>query len=87
VAGQFGLHFFYGREPILYSPHWHGVLVGVLVAASWNGLSQRRWILLAAAGGLSAAMLANNLVVLDSVYREVDAGLGIDARDSEGALR
>jgi hypothetical protein len=42
---------------------------------------------LAAAGGLSGAMLLNDLVVLDSVYREVDAGLGVDVRDSRGALR
>ena len=28
-----------------------------------------------------------DLVVLDSVYKEVDAGLGVDVRDARGALR
>ncbi len=87
VASQFGLHFFYGREYILYSPHWHGVLVAILIAASWNSLSRRRWAVLAAAGALSGAMLVNDLVVLKSVYEEVDAGLGVDVRDTRGELR
>jgi hypothetical protein len=32
-------------------------------------------------------MLVNDLVVLESVYEEVDAGLGVDVRDTRGELR
>ena len=31
VASQFALHLIYGREYVLYSPHWHGILVAILV--------------------------------------------------------
>jgi hypothetical protein len=34
---------------------------------------------------LCAALLANNLSVLDSVYREVEWGLSRDVRDAWGA--
>jgi hypothetical protein len=86
IASQFGLHFFYGREYVLYAPHWHGVWVAMLVAACWNAWPTRRTALLVASGVLCAAMLANNLVVLGEVYREVEAGLEMEHRDSHGAL-
>jgi hypothetical protein len=86
VASQLALHLVYGREYVLYSPHWHGVLVAVLVAAAWNRLPRRRGAMLAAAAVLSAAMLLNDLVVMRAVYREVEAGLGTRGRDAAGAL-
>jgi hypothetical protein len=87
VAIQLALHFLYGREYVLYSPHWHGVLVALLVAATWNGLAERgrRW--LPVAGGiLAAALLANNLAVMQQVYREVEAGLDLQVRDLNGRV-
>jgi hypothetical protein len=86
VASQLALHVFYGREYVLYSPHWHAVLVAVLVAAAWNRFPRRRRAMLAAAAALSAAMLANDVVVMRTVYREVEAGLGLRGRDAAGAL-
>jgi len=87
VAFQFGLHFFYGREYVLYAPHWHGVWVAMLVAAVWNAWPRRRSAMLLASGLLCVAMLANNLAVLAEVYREVEAGLQVSVRDSHGALK
>jgi hypothetical protein len=86
VVSQFALHLAYGREYVLYSPHWHGVLVAVLVAAAWNRFPRRRGVMLAAAAVLSAAMLLNDLVVMRAVYREVEAGLGTRGRDAGGAV-
>jgi hypothetical protein len=86
VASQFALHFFYGREYILYSPNWHGVLVAVVFAAAWNGMGRRRIAFLIAVAVLGAAMLVNNLDVMKAVYREVDAGLAVELRDAEGNL-
>lgn len=85
VASQFGLHLLYGREYILYSPSWHGVLVAVLVAAAWNAV-RRRWGVVAVCGALCAGMLVNDVAVLNAVYREVAAGLAIEVRDMTGAL-
>jgi hypothetical protein len=62
------------------------VLVAVLVAAAWNRFPRRRRAMLAAAAALSAAMLANDVVVMRTVYREVEAGLGLRGRDAAGAL-
>jgi hypothetical protein len=87
VLSQFALHLVYGREYILYSPHWHGVLVAVLVAAAWNRHPQRRGAMLVAAAVLSAAMLANDLVVMRAAYREVETGLGTRGRDAAGVIR
>ncbi len=87
IASQFSLHFFYGREYVLYAPHWHGVWVAMLVAACWNAWPTRRTALLVASGVLCIAMLANNLAVLSEVYRQVEAGLEIKVRDAHGALR
>jgi hypothetical protein len=86
VGSQLALHIVYGREYVLYSPHWHGVLVAVLVAAAWNRFPHRCAAMLAAAALLSAAMLANDVVVMRAVYREVEAGLGLHTRDTTGAL-
>jgi len=87
VGSQLALHVVYGREYVLYSPHWHAVLVAVLIAAAWNRFPRRRAAMLVAAAALSAAMLANDLVVMRAVYREVGAGLGVHGRDAAGALR
>jgi hypothetical protein len=85
VASQLALHVVYGREYVLYSPHWHGVLVALLVAAAWTGFPRRRPAMLMAAVALSATMLANDVVVMRAVYGEVEAGLGVRARDARGA--
>lgn len=86
VASQFALHLVYGREYILYSPHWHGVWVALLIASAWRGLGRRRLVLPVAAAILSGAMLANGLVVLKAVHREVAAGLDAELRDEHGRL-
>jgi hypothetical protein len=86
VGSQLVLHVVYGREYILYSPHWHGVLVAVLVAAAWNRFPCRRGAMLGAAVALSIAMLVNDVAVTRAVYREVEAGLGMRGRDATGAL-
>jgi hypothetical protein len=86
VASQFGLHLFYGREYILYSPNWHGALVAVVFAAAWNGLGRRRTAFLVAVALLGSAMVLNNLDVMRAVYREVDVGLEVELRDAEGKL-
>jgi hypothetical protein len=87
VAFQLGLHLFYGREYVLYSPHWHGVWVALLVAGAWNGLPRSLlrfapW----AVAVLSALLLANNLLVMRAIYREVRFGLAAEHRDAEGRL-
>jgi hypothetical protein len=87
VASQLALHLVYGREYVLYSPHWHGVLVALLVAAAWNRLPRRRGVMLVAAAALSAAMLANDLVVMRAAYHEVEIGLGARGRDGAGVSR
>jgi len=89
VASQFALHLFYGREYILYAPHWHGIFVALLVAAGWNGGSvsdTRRRIFAGFAAALGIAMLASNLLVMRSVYAEVAAGLEARIRGPEGTL-
>jgi hypothetical protein len=86
VASQFALHLLYGREYVVYSPNWHGVLVALLVAAAWTGFPRRRLAMLVAAVALSAGMLANDIVVMRAVYGEVEAGLGVRGRDAFGAL-
>ncbi|MFQ5418345.1 MAG: hypothetical protein ACE5FL_15070 [Myxococcota bacterium] len=85
VASQLALHFFYGREYVLYSPHWHGVLVALLVAAAWRRFPARQRAMSLAAVGLALAMLVNDVAVMRTVYREVAVGLGADARDADGA--
>jgi hypothetical protein len=84
LAFHFALHLAYGREYVIYAPHWHGLLVAVVVAAVWNGARARR-SLLAMGALLAAALLANNLVVLNAVYREIRWGLGTEVRDTHGA--
>jgi hypothetical protein len=86
VASQFALHLVYGREYVLYAPHWHGVLVALLVAAAWRRHPQRQVLLTGAALLLAAAMLVNDRAVMDAVYDEVDAGLSIRVRDGAGVL-
>jgi hypothetical protein len=87
VSSQFAMHLVYGREYVLYSPHWHGALVAVLVAAAWRRFPTRQRALLVAAALLSAALLLNDVTVMRSVYAELAAGLGAQVRDAAGALR
>jgi hypothetical protein len=83
---HFALHWLYGREYVIYAPHWHGLLVATLVAAAWNGGRARRWLALAS-GLLAAALLANNLAVLREGYAQVAYGLGAEQRDAQGRPR
>jgi hypothetical protein len=85
VASQFALHLIYGREYVLYSPHWHGILVAILVAAAWRGFPGWRRILAACVALLAAGMLAHNLAVMRVVYEEVEIGLAVGQRDASGA--
>jgi hypothetical protein len=80
---HFALHALYGREYALYAPHWHGLLVAVVVAPLWNAGRARRALALGC-GLLAAALLANNLYVLRTSYAEVDWGLGAERRDLHG---
>jgi hypothetical protein len=86
LASQFGIHLLYGREYVLYSPNWHGVLVAVGIAGAWNGLAVGRPRLIAAGAILCAALLASNLGVLGEVHREFGAGLEAAKRDASGRL-
>jgi hypothetical protein len=83
LAFHFALHLVYGREYVLYSPHWHGVGVAMLVAAGWNGALRRRAAGIAVAA-LCLALVVNDVVVMRAVYREVAHGLGADVRDVHG---
>jgi hypothetical protein len=86
LFAHLGLHWLYGREYVLYAPHWHGVLVALLVAGAWNGLGAQRKLLPALAALLATGLIANDVVVLRAVYREVDAGLSVEVRDERGRL-
>jgi len=83
---HFSLHWLYGREYVIYAPHWHGLLVAVSVAALWNGERGRRGLPLAS-GLLAAVLLLNNLAVLRASYAEVSFGLGAERRDPRGQAR
>jgi len=87
IASQLTMHLFYGREYVLYAPHWHGALVAVLVAAAWRRFPARPTALLLAAVLLSAALLWNDVAVMRAVYDEVAAGLEVRVRDAAGFLR
>jgi len=85
LAFHFGLHLLYGREYVLYAPHWHAVAVAVAVAAAWNGrLGRTPRALGLVCAGLAAALLASNAGVLAAVGDEVAHGLGADVRDTQG---
>jgi hypothetical protein len=86
VGTQFVIHVFYGREYVLYAPHWHAVWVALLVAGAWRALPRRALPLTVLALSLSAAMALNDVVVMREVYAEFEAGLGVSVRDSGGAL-
>jgi hypothetical protein len=73
----------YGREYVLDSPPWHGVGVGMLLAAGWNGALRRRATGFAVAA-LCRGLLVNDVAVMRAVYREVEHGLGADVRDVRG---
>jgi hypothetical protein len=83
LAFHFALHWLYGREYVIYAPHWHGLLIATLLAGVWNGGHLRRGVAIAS-GLLAIALLANNLVVLRASYAEVAWGLGTDRRDLRG---
>lgn len=86
VSSQFALHYFYGREYVLYSGNWHGVLVALLVAATFRAFPRHGVRCATAASLLAALLLANNLATLDWVYRQVESGLEASLRDGEGEL-
>ena len=84
IASQFALHFVYGREYVLYSPNWHGVVAAVLVAGAWNGLGARRRWLPPVVAAFSLAVAINSVAVMQRVYDEVEAGLEQALRDDTG---
>ena len=86
VAAQIAIHVFYGREYVLYAPHWHAVWVALLVTGAWRLLPRRALTLTFLALSLSAAMALNDVVVMRAAYAEFEAGLGVSVRDSNGAL-
>jgi len=86
VGIQFVIHVFYGREYVLYAPHWHAVWVALLVAGAWRALPQRVLPLTLVALGLSAAMAVNDVAVMREAYAEFEAGLAVSVRDGSGAL-
>jgi len=86
VLAQLGLHLLYGREYVLYAPHWQAPLAALLAAGAARALGRRRRLLPGLAALLAACLLANGLVVLDRVYREVEAGLATSARDPIGRV-
>ena len=86
VGAQIAIHVFYGREYVLYAPHWHAVWVALLVTGAWRLLPRRALTLTLLALSLSAAMALNDVVVMRAAYAEFEAGLGVSVRDSNGAL-
>jgi hypothetical protein len=86
VATQFAMHVVYGREYVLYAPHWHAVWVALLVAGVWRALPRRALPLTLIALALSAAMALNDVAVMREAFVEFEAGLGISLRDADGAL-
>ncbi len=56
------------------------------VAAAWSGWGHRRALFAAATAALCAALLVNNLNVMDAVYEEFGAGLEASVRDADGQL-
>ena len=86
VGAQIAMHVFYGREYVLYAPHWHAVWVALLATGAWRTLSRRALPLTLIALSLSTAMAVNDVVVMREVYAEFEAGLGVSVRDSGGAL-
>jgi hypothetical protein len=86
VAAQLVMHVVYGREYVLYAPHWHAVWVALLTAGVWLALPRRPLSLALIALSLATALAVNNTVVLRVAYAELAAGLGVSARDSDGSL-
>jgi hypothetical protein len=86
VGAQIAIHVFYGREYVLYAPHWHAVWVALLATGAWRALPRRALPLTLIALSLSAAMAVNDVVVMRAAYAEFEAGLGVSVRDSGGAL-
>lgn len=87
VFAQLSMHIAYGKEPIIYSSNFHGVLVAMVVAASWNTFVRHRRTLCVIWLVLSIGMLANNLAVLQHLYAEIESGLDAVLRDPSGRLK
>ena len=85
VASQFGLHLVYGREFIMYSPNWHGLVVAIGVGAVWRTGPRMRGAVLGVAALLVLGMAANSLAVMQRVYAELDTGFARSLRDDRGA--
>jgi len=86
VGAQLALHVVYGREYVLYAPHWHAVWVALLTSGVWLALPRRGLSLALIALSLATALAVNNLAVMRVAYAELEAGLGVSARDSDGRL-
>jgi len=86
VGAQLAMHVVYGREYVLYAPHWHAVWVALVTAGVWLALPRRGPALALTAASLAAALAVNNAAVMRVAYTELEAGLGVSVRDSDGAL-
>ena len=83
---QLLLHFAYGREYVLYSGNWHGVLSAVIVALGWRAFGRHELKLAAVTLPIIVALAANSAIVIERVYYEVAGGMGQADRDETGAL-
>ncbi len=81
---QLALHILYGREYVLYSGNWHGVLCAIVVAAAFRAAGARRRALAGLTAALCLGIFVNSWIVLDRVYAEVERGLDRHLRDSAG---
>lgn len=86
VAAQVSLHLFYGREYILYSLNWVGLLAGVSVIAASRLRAPvfRMW--LGAIAVLLPWVVLWNYSVLQGVVSEISYGLDLSSRDANGLL-
>jgi hypothetical protein len=84
ILSQLVLHLLYGREFVLYSLNWIGIVVALLVVtvAHASMKAQRVWIVLVAV--TLPLMLVNNQDVLRRVVAEMRYGLEMNVRTSNG---
>lgn len=87
VAAQLALHLLYGDEYILYSTNWHGALVAILITGVWRGGPKMRRFGGAVWAACAIGLFVNNVVVLNSVYTELEGGLEEVRRDAAGGLK
>ena len=85
ICSQVVLHLFYGREFVLYSLNWLGLVIvlSVITASRLNSRVFKLWLV-----GFSVVIpltIIWNICVLDRVMKEVSYGLDEAKRTTEGA--